>query len=1105
MLSKIPTVKSLYGIVEKLYARVPLKTVLIVPFVLQICGSVGLVGYLSYQNGQKAVTQLATQLENEICDRIEQHLQHYLKTPQQINQINADAIHLGLLDLADLETTGHYLRQQMQIFDIAYHKFANPQGEFIGIKRLDNGSLLINEVSHNNGIGQLYIYSPHQVGHSQRLSSGRNYDPRLKVWYIDAVNSGKPVWSQIYQWEDQPEVLSISSSYPLYDRTHKLVGVIGIDLLLSQISSFLANLKVGSSGRTFILERSGLIVATSTTEPPYRIIKGQAKRLLASESEDAAIQLTTRYLLQHFGSLRLITGKQRLDFRHQNTSYFVQINNWQDELGLDWLIVVVIPEADFMEQIHANNTSTILLCIVTLLVAIQFGIFTARWVIRPILQLNLSAQKIAAGDWGQIVEMERVDELGKLAHSFNTMAKQMQASFAALEAKNLEMKILNETLSANQNRLTQFLEAMPVGVLITDDHGQTYYINQIGKQIMDQGVISTVSRETLAIVGQGNATTEAQLNYSNHLPINKALQGENVRVDDLEIRHPEKIIPIEVLGKPIYDEAGNVAFAIATFVDITKRKQSEKVLAEYNRILDSHVRKRTQELLKVINQLQTTQKELIQSQQNAARGQRAAEQANRAKSEFLANMSHELRTPLNAILGFAQVMSNDDSLSAENHQNLAIINRAGEHLLNLINDILEMSKIEAGRTSLKISSFDLIHLLHNLEEMLRFRASSQHLKLVFEYAPNLPQYVQTDEGKLRQVLLNLLGNAIKFTKTGSVTLRVSTGDELQKSPHIFFEVLDTGPGIAPQEINLLFEAFGQTETGRKSQQGTGLGLAISRKYVQLMGGDIQVTSTVGKGSLFAFNLPIGLAAASEIQTYQNKGHVICLAPGQIGYRILVVDDAKDSRLLLVKLLTTIGFDVQEAANGKEAIAKWIAWQPHLIFMDMRMPVMDGYEATKVIKAREISYLQQNSPLMPLCPIIVALTASAFEEERQKILSTGCDDFIRKPFTQELLLEKVSEHLGVKYISQVESTNTIATSQETQILPSEADLLEHLSQMPAEWLENIRHAAASCSDSMILELLGQIPADQSPLLGLFTDLANNYQFEKIMELTRSNRE
>ncbi|MBD2533557.1 PAS domain S-box protein [Nostoc flagelliforme FACHB-838] len=496
-----------------------------------------------------------------------------------------------------------------------------------------------------------------------------------------------------------------------------------------------------------------------------------------------------------------------------------------------------------------------------------------------------------------------------------------------------------------------------------------------------------------------------------------------------------------------------------------------------------------------------------------------ADTANRAKSEFLANMSHELRTPLNAILGFTQVMSHDHDLSTEHQQNLAIINRAGEHLLNLINDILEMSKIEAGRITLNLNSFDLIRLLENLEEMLRFRATSKGLELVFEYTSYLPQYIQADESKLRQVLLNLLGNAIKFTDTGRVTLRVGMGagywgageqKRIINPQSLIFEVEDSGRGIATQEIDLLFEAFGQTETGRKSQQGTGLGLAISRKYVQLMGGDISVTSTINEGSKFAFDIQIGLATASEIQVKKTSRQVISLTPDQSEYRILVVDDAIDSRLVLVKILTSIGFAVQEAANGNEAIALWQTWQPHLILMDMRMPIMDGYEATKFIKTREtsiqnLSCASSTAEVQPNMQnrktIIIALTANAFEEQREAMLKAGCDDYINKPFREEQLLEKLSKYLGVQYIYQDESYQLInAEQQEKKSILTLIDLAPLLSAMSPEWVKKLCNAAAQCSDDLILELIEQIPSENAVLQNTIKNLAHDFQFEKIMELT-----
>jgi PAS domain S-box-containing protein len=1088
MLSQLRPHKFLNRLFGKVYAKLPLRSVLIIPFILQICGATGLVAYLSYQNEQKSVRNLVTQLASEVGDRIIQHLDSYLATPKQINQINLDAIQMGFLDLENFETTGNYFWKQMRVFNVGYNSFANPKGEFIGIERLDNGQLLLNEVSPKLGLGKLAIYPTDNRGNRLQLKEVKNYDPRVEAWYADAAKIGKPVWSQIYQWEDKPEILSISSSYPIYDQKKQLVGVIGIDLLLSQISHYLADLKVGKSGKTFILERSGKIVATSTKESSYTVINGQAKRISGLENQDKLIRLTTENLLKKFRSLGFVVGKQQLNFTHEGVQYFVQVNNWRDELGLDWLIVVVVPESDFMEQINANTRITILICIAAFIIATLFGLITTRWLIKPILQLNTSAKKIAAGEWEQSLKINRVDELGQLAQSFNSMALQLQESFVALEAKHTQMKALNEALSESQSRLTKFLEAIPIGVFITDAQGTPYYINQIGEEILGQGVLGEATGEQLAKVYQVYLAGTDQLYPSDRLPMLRSLTGENVKVDDLEIHRFDKIIPIEALGEPIYDEWGNIAFAIATFADISQRKQAEELLAQYNRNLETQVKERTQELLEVIKQLQKIQTELIQSQEIAAAGQKAAEQANQAKSEFLANMSHELRTPLNAILGFTQVMSQDYSLSSEHQNNLSIINRAGEHLLDLINDILEMSKIEAGRISLDIHSFDLIYLLTNLEEMLRFRATSKGLKLAFEYTENVPHYIQTDESKLRQVLINLLGNAIKFTDSGSVVLRVSKGQNNQ----LLFEVQDTGLGIAPQELDLLFTAFGQTETGKKSHQGTGLGLAISRKYVQLMGGGISVSSKLNLGSTFTFDIQIGIAAASEIQPQQKHDQILGLVDSQTEYRLLVVDDATESRQLLVKILSSIGFQVREATNGVEAIAHWETWQPHLIFMDMRMPIMDGYEATRIIKEQTQADTQT---------IIIAVTASAFEEECQKILLNGCDDLICKPFKQELLLEKVSEHLGVKYINQVETASTASINQPTQIFLHDAELLCHLSRISPELLEKIHHAAASCSDDMILELIQQIPAHENQIFQFLRDLAHDYQFEKIMELTQ----
>lgn len=475
--------------------------------------------------------------------------------------------------------------------------------------------------------------------------------------------------------------------------------------------------------------------------------------------------------------------------------------------------------------------------------------------------------------------------------------------------------------------------------------------------------------------------------------------------------------------------------------------------------------------------------------------------ASHAKSEFLASMSHELRTPLNVILGFTQVLNRDRSLSSEQQKQLDVINRSGQHLLDLINDVLEMSKIEAGRIRLKETPFNLHELLDDLEQMFWIKAKTKQLRLVVERTADVPEYVEADEGKLRQVLLNLLGNAIKFTTVGQVSLRVCVLQEAKSSdlrPNeipLTFEVEDTGPGIAPEDLNHIFQPFTQTKVGQQAREGTGLGLSISQKFAHLMGGNIIACSAIGQGTTFKFEVRVKPAPTRERRAPVESRRVLALAPGQPSYRILVTDDQPDCRQFLVQLLGSCGFDVREAENGRESITVWENWHPHLILMDMRMPTLSGGEATKHIRTQEAWINRQPRTK------IIALTASVFEETQELAATIGCDDFLPKPVQAATLLAKLAAHLNLQFCYDDDaSPNQALEKSPTLVAP--AELHFHLTQMPIAWVEQLYEFSIKGSDDLIRPLIEQIPSAHGLLAQVLTDWVANFQFESIITLTQS---
>jgi signal transduction histidine kinase/DNA-binding LytR/AlgR family response regulator len=509
--------------------------------------------------------------------------------------------------------------------------------------------------------------------------------------------------------------------------------------------------------------------------------------------------------------------------------------------------------------------------------------------------------------------------------------------------------------------------------------------------------------------------------------------------------------------------AGGALMLFVTLAFLHRLNRSQKEIQSLNVGLEQQVQERTAELLVALD---------------------AAEAANKAKSMFLANMSHELRTPLNAILGFSHLLRRDQQASTSQRQTLDIINRSGEHLLSLINDVLEMAKIEAGRVQLEIAAFDLGDMVRDVADMMRLRAKEKGLQLLVDQSSAFPRYIKGDEGRLRQILMNLVSNAVKFTAEGGVTIRLGVKDNDRR--HLLMEVEDTGPGLEPETQERLFQPFVQLAKS-EMQKGTGLGLAITRHFVELMDGSIGVESTLGKGSRFRVDLPLALADKSEIAIEYKvgiEGEVCGLVPGQPVYRILIVEDERENQLLLANLMTEIGLDTWVVDNGDEAVKVFQEWQPHFIWMDWRMPVMDGIEAT-----RHIRQLPSGRHVK-----IVAVTASAFKEQQQKLFDAGMNDLVCKPYRIDEIYDCLARHLNLKYVYRqavLEADAGLKAEAAAQLPPMLAGQPEQLRQQLHDALILLEH-------DTIMTIIDEVDKTNPDLARILTRLAEDYAYPAILK-------
>jgi PAS domain S-box-containing protein len=624
----------------------------------------------------------------------------------------------------------------------------------------------------------------------------------------------------------------------------------------------------------------------------------------------------------------------------------------------------------------------------------------------------------------------------------NTARKQIEA----------EQKVLAQRLRDHQFYTRSLFESNIDALMTTDPSG---IITDVNKQME---VLTGCTRDELIGAPSRNCFTDPGRAEAS---IRRVLTDKKVSNYELTARARDgKETVVSYNATTFYDRERTLQGVFAAARDVTERKRLDQVLQDKNAELES-------------------------ARAVAEKAQESAEVASRAKSAFLANMSHEIRTPMNAILGFSQLLLRDSGLTPLQKKHLQIVNRSGEHLLNLINDILEISKIEAGRSTLNPVAFDLSGMLDELELMFKLLTDEKNLCFLVERVGTLPDCVVGDANRLRQVLVNLVSNAVKFTRHGGVSVRVGITTQAGSTLRLLVEVEDTGVGIAEAEIKKLFRPFEQAESGRKIQSGTGLGLAISREFVRLMGGDISVSSVLGKSSIFRFEADLKQGQAGALAQRAESRRVVGLRRGEKTCRVLVADDKDDNRVLLSQMLGRLGFEVRAVADGAAAVRAFTEWGPDLILMDTRMPVMDGFDAIRSIRAQEAGAKVR----------IVSVTASAFDEDRKKALEIGADDFIGKPFREEVLLEKIRALLLLDYVYTDDPLLREPATRATITVTPEA-----MAVLPRALIRQLRDATVGADLDLMLEIIQRLDGHDASAAAMLRSLADDFRYEKLLEVT-----
>jgi PAS domain S-box-containing protein len=1154
---------------------IPLRIILVATFVLQTATAVSLTMWLAWNNEQRSIAERNQYIQAETLTRISDKFNEYFESSKIIHRLNRSGFSSQDLSLKNPnQLTQKFWKQRnlLTAVPVTAIYFGNIKGEFVRLGSQGDRNWQVSQINGQTR-GRVYHYAVDAKGQAlYLLKKGELYSLRQKPWYTNALISEHQGWSNIHQdfKESRPQ---LTFSEPIYAENQALMGVFGVDFSLEQISVFLQSLVTPELPSLLVLDRKGKIVGTSTQQIPFKVYPGKVQQITVSDLNDSLLQQTVPYipvLLQQWQTQKTF---QPITFQHQSNSYSLWASPLKNSHRLDLLIVTIVPQPTFWQQVLQQHRESLLLGIVVLMTAILFGLVTARRLSQGLRELIRSGEKLAEeGPQGfthnsiySSFENSHIEELSNLAKAFNRMSVQLRGSFDELEARVQER---TAALRQSEEKFSKIFYTHPNPIVISRvSDGYLIDINDSALELFD------LDRKD--IFDKNNFDLNLGIQPDQYQKIVQFIQGQgpvrgiesrietqckSVRIilysaDLIEVDQESYLISIlyDITDRKLAEEAlrrseekfakvfhsnpnpmtisrvtdgcildvntsalkffnapkesvlGKTSFELQFWIDHDHRDQVLQTLRKHRvvnsvecslRIHNGEVRTVlfSAEMIEVDSQfcLISTMNDISDRRQSEIALQQAkleAEAANRAKSRFLSNMSHELRTPLNAILGFTQVMNRDSSLSIVQRDQVDIINRSSEHLLEMINDVLDMAKIESGRVDVYLGNFDLYGLLKTLENMFSMRLLTKGIALVIDRFQNVPQFIKTDEGKLRQILINLIGNAIKFTDEGQIQVRVrlleNQHSSEQSSPLLLFDVEDTGVGISPSEIDSVFEAFFQSKLSRSSIRiGTGLGLPICREFVQLLNGRISVSSQLGKGSLFQFYIPIEVVSNPDAFL---PPMITGLSPGQSQYRILIVDDRWESRQLMAQMLEPLGFSLRNAQDGQAAIAIWQDWKPDLIYMDMLMPVMDGYAATRYIKANFQSY---NT-------IIIALTASVLEEDTNAIFDAGCDAIIRKPFRESEIFQALEQYLGICFTVEVQPSVGSGSVIRQPMSSLRQALLEF---MPKDWIVQVHEAAQKVDNPVLLTLIAQIPDKNHTLQDALIYLVKNFRCDVIFELT-----